>query len=148
MMAWPTMMCGGLLVLVGVIGYGTADADSRSPTALIPAGVGAVLVVCGALAFNDKRRKHVMHLAAMVGLIGMVGGFMPLIRQYKKTGEFDPTKPSAISGILMVLICGIFVWLCVMSFIGARKARQANAQPALSPEEAARQQEQQAENKT
>ena len=134
MMAWPTMMCGGLLVLVGVIGYGTADADSRSPTALIPAGVGAVLVLLGALAFNDKRRKHVMHLAAMVGLIGMIGGFMPLIRQYKKTGEFDPTKPSALSGELMILICGIFVWLCVSSFIAARKAREANAQPPAPPE--------------
>jgi drug/metabolite transporter (DMT)-like permease len=133
MMAWPTILCGTLLVFVGVIGYGTADGEARSPTALIPAVVGAILIVCGVLSQNEKRRKHVMHLAAMVGLIGMIGGFMPIRNQYKKTGEFDPTKPSAISGILMVLICGIFVWLCVMSFIGARKARQANAQPPEQP---------------
>ena len=133
MMAWPTIFCGGLLVLVGVIGYGTADAESRSPTALIPAAVGAILVVLGALAFKDSRRKIVMHIAVFFGLVGFLGGFMPLRNQYKKTGEFDPTKPSAISGILMILICGIFVWLCVMSFIGARKARQANAQPPAPP---------------
>ena len=131
MMAWPTILCGGLLVLVGAIGYGTAEpVDGKvSPTALFPAIFGAILVVCGALAFNDKRRKHVMHLAAMVGVLGVIGGFMPLVRQYSKTGEFDPTKPSAISGILMILICGIFVWLCVGSFIAARKGREANAQP-------------------
>ena len=133
MMARPTIVCGILLVLVGVIGYGTADAETRSPTALIPAFVGAVLVACGALAFNEKRRKHVMHLAAMVGLVGMIGGFMPLVRQYKKTGEFDPAKPSAIAGELMILICGVFVWLCVGSFIAARKAREANAQPPAPP---------------
>jgi uncharacterized membrane protein len=131
MMAWPTILCGALLVLVGVVGYSTAEpVDGKvSPTALIPAFVGAILVVCGALAFNDRRRKHVMHLAAMVGVIGMLGGFMPLVRQYSKTGEFDPTKKSAISGELMILICGIFVWLCVNSFIAARKARELAAKP-------------------
>ena len=127
-MAKPTIFCGLLLVLVGVIGYSMADPETKSPTALIPAFVGGILVVCGALAFNEARRKHVMHLAAMVGLIGCVGGFMPLVRQYSKTGEFDPTKKSAIAGELMILICGVFVWLCVASFINARKARKAHVQ--------------------
>ncbi|AMV29195.1 hypothetical protein VT84_32675 [Gemmata sp. SH-PL17] len=81
--------------------------------------------MCGALAFNDKLRKHVMHLAAMVGLLGALGGFMPLIRQISKTGEFDPTKKSAISGELMIVVCVVFVGLCVNSFIQARKARKA-----------------------
>lgn len=66
-----------------------------------------------------------MHLAAIVGLIGMLGGFMPLMRQYSKTGTIDPLKPAAVSGELMALICGVFVILCVKSFIDARKARQA-----------------------
>ena len=129
-MAKPTIFCGLLLVLVGAIGYGTAEpVDGKvSPTALIPAFVGGILVVCVALAFNEARRKHVMHLAAMVGVIGCVGGFMPLVRQYSKTGEFDPTKKSAVAGELMILICGVFVWLCVASFINARKARKAHVQ--------------------
>ena len=95
-----------------------------SPTALIPAAVGGMLVLCGLAAFNEKVRKHVMHLAAMVGLLGGVGGFMPLVSQYKKTGAFDPTKPSAVSGELMIVICAVFVGMCVNSFIQARKARQ------------------------
>jgi hypothetical protein len=66
-----------------------------------------------------------MHLAAMVGLLGAIGGFMPLIRQYNKTGSFDPLKPSAVAGELMILICLVFVGLCVKSFIAARKAREA-----------------------
>ena len=126
MMAWPTIICGALLVLVGIVGYSTSDVQPPPMTALIPAFFGAALIVCGALAFKDSLRKHVMHLAAMIGLLGAVGGFMPLIRQYSKTGAFDPTKPSAIAGELMIAICVVFVGLCVNSFIQARKSRQAS----------------------
>ena len=128
MMAWPTIVCGALLVAVGLVGYTQQDPEHMSPTALIPAAFGAVLMLCGALAFSDKLRKHVMHLAAMVGLLGAIGGFMPLQRQLMKDSDtFDPLKPAAISGELMILICVVFVGLCVRSFIAARKARQAAA---------------------
>lgn len=132
MMAWPTIICGALLVLVGIVGYGTAtpgDDGKVSPTALIPAFFGAALIVCGVLAFKDNLRKHVMHLAAMIGVLGAVGGFMPLVRQYSKTGEFNPFKKSAIAGELMILVCVVFVGLCVNSFIQARKARKAAGTP-------------------
>jgi hypothetical protein len=135
-MAVPTLITALLLIVVGVVSYanGTPGDDGKvSPTALIPAFVGGVLAVCGLLAFNDKFRKHAMHGAAMVGVVGALGGFMPLIRQYSKTGEFDPTKPSAISGMLMILICAVFVGLCVNSFIQARKARKANEASATAP---------------
>jgi drug/metabolite transporter (DMT)-like permease len=121
----PTLICGALLVLVGIVGYGTSEVQPPPVTALIPAGFGAVLILCGALAFNDKLRKHAMHLAAMVGLLGALGGFMPIIRQISKTGAFDPTKKSAVSGELMILVCVVFVGMCVNSFIQARKARKA-----------------------
>jgi drug/metabolite transporter (DMT)-like permease len=127
MMAWPTIVCGALLVAVGLVGYTQQDPEHVSPTALIPAAIGAVLMLCGALAFSDKLRKHVMHLAAMMGLLGAIGGFVPLQRQLKNSDTFDPLKPSAISGELMILICVVFVGLCVRSFIAARKARQAAA---------------------
>jgi hypothetical protein len=129
-MAVPTLITAVLLIVVGVVGYvnGTPGDDGKvSPTALIPAFIGGVLAICGLLAFNDKFRKHAMHLAAVVGLVGAIGGFMPLIRQYNKTGSFDPLKPSAVAGELMILICVVFVGLCVNSFIQARKARKAAA---------------------
>ena len=124
-MAWPTLICGALLVLVGIVGYSTSEVQPPPMTALIPAFFGAALVVCGALAFKDNLRKHVMHLAAMIGLVGAIGGFMPLIRQVNKTGEFDPTKKSAVAGELMILVCVVFVGMCVNSFIQAKKARKA-----------------------
>jgi hypothetical protein len=137
-MATPTLITAILLIVVGVMGYanGTPGEDGKvSPTALIPAFVGAVLAVCGLLAFNDKFRKHAMHFAAVVGLVGALGGFMPLIRQYNKTGSFDPLKPSAAAGELMILICAIFLSLCVSSFIQAKKARKAK-EAAAAPTQA------------
>ena len=50
---------------------------------------------------------------------------MPLIRQASKGAEFDPTAPAARNGLLMTLVCVVFVGLCVKSFIDARKARDA-----------------------
>lgn len=132
-MAVPTLITAVLLIIVGVVGYAGQDPNPEtgkvSMTALIPAFIGGVLALCGLLAFNDKLRKHAMHFAAMIGLFGAIGGFMPIMRQISKTGEFDPTKPSAVSGILMILICLAFVGLCVRSFIAARKARQASGTP-------------------
>ena len=115
-------------MMIGVNGYlnGTPDeAGKVSPTALIPAGIGAILIVCGALAFKDGLRKHVMHAAAMVGVFGILGGFMPLIRQAAKGKDFDPLAPAARNGLMMTLVCVAFVFLCVQSFIAARRARQA-----------------------
>jgi hypothetical protein len=131
-MAVPTLITAILLIVVGVVGYVGQDPNPEtgkvSPTALIPAAIGGVLAVCGLLAFSAKLRKHAMHFAAMVGLFGAVGGFMPLQRQLKNTGAIDTTKPSAVSGILTIVICLAFVGLCVNSFIRARKARRAAKQ--------------------
>ena len=128
-MAIPTVITAVLLVVVGIVGYTGADPNPEtgkvSMTALIPSFIGVVLGMCGVLAFNDKYRKHAMHFAAMVGLVGMIGGFMPIIRQINNTGTFDPLKRSAVAGELTILLCAVFVGMCVNSFIQARKARKA-----------------------
>ena len=130
-MAVPTLIAAILLIVVGVVGYAGQDPNPESGkvsmTALIPAVVGAILAVCGVLAFNDKARKHAMHIAAIVGLLGAICGLMPLLLPLIKKGEFDPLKPSAVAGELMILICLVFVGLCVNSFIQAKKARKAAA---------------------
>jgi hypothetical protein len=131
-MPFNTVVCGLMLVVIGGFGYANATPDAEtgkvSPTALIPAFVGGLLVLLGLLAHKDNVRKHVMHLAAVVGVLGFVGGFMPLIRQQSKGVPFDPSAPAARNGLLMSLVCLVFVGMCVKSFIDARKARQFKAQ--------------------
>src|SRR5262249_47139153 len=66
-----TVVFGILLIIVGAVGFALSyQADKPPYTALIPAGFGLVLAILGVLARKDNLRKHVMHLAAMVGLIG------------------------------------------------------------------------------
>ncbi|MEJ5277431.1 MAG: hypothetical protein WHU94_16115 [Thermogemmata sp.] len=137
MMALPTVITGLLLILVGLIGYFGAEPNPQtgkvSPTALIPAAFGIVLMILGGLAFSDKLRKHAMHLAALVGVLGVIGGFMPILRQINNTGTFDPFKKSAVAGELMILICAVFVGLCVRSFVLARLSRQAKEASQSNP---------------
>ena len=63
------------------------------------------------------------HVEGAIGrsALGAIGGFVPIIR----SGDFDVTKPAIRNGLLMTVVCVVFVVLCVKSFIEARKARQA-----------------------
>jgi uncharacterized membrane protein (UPF0136 family) len=117
---------GVLLIILGLVGYfapttlGDVGEKGISPTALIPAGFGAVLLICGLLVeFAPTARKHVMHLAAVVGLLGAIGGVMPLQRNH-----MDMSKSGTVAGLLMVILCALFVILCIRSFVLARVARR------------------------
>jgi hypothetical protein len=112
---------GLFLILVGLLGYFLPE--TQQPTALIPAGFGAALIVLGLLALKDSLRKHAMHFAAMVGLIGfLVPGFMVVRRLLNP----DPSRGPAglIAQAVMSVACLVFVGLCVKSFIDARRRRK------------------------
>ena len=124
---------GLVLIALGVGGY--VSTASKSPTALIPAGFGVLLVVCGLLALKERLRKHAMHLAAMVGLIGFLvpaGMAFPKLPTYFEKGEVLRADGSdATTAVLlqtaMALVCLVFVGLCVNSFIQARRRRAAGS---------------------
>ena len=59
-----------IAVLLILLGAGAFYASS-SRTALLPAAVGLMLLACGGLAIAfDGARKHLMHAAAVVALLG------------------------------------------------------------------------------
>jgi hypothetical protein len=134
MMALFTISAGGLLIALGAWGYLGAEEGHRSVTALIPAFFGLALILLGLLAFKEHLRKHVMHLAAMIGLIGLVvplarsaGSVPELIREGRVIKEFDGQKKdmtrAVVSQLVMAGVCLVFVGLCVNSFVQARRAR-------------------------
>lgn len=124
-MAKTTMLIGALLCVLGVVSYGmgaqTGTAE-RSPTALIPAAFGALLLLLGfgALAMSSAR-KHFMHGAAAVGLLGALGGFGMFAARVGSRGFNLATGSMLTMGIL----CALLVALCVRSFTAARRAREA-----------------------
>jgi TRAP-type C4-dicarboxylate transport system permease large subunit len=66
--------CGVLLIIIGIAGYANGLMTERaSLTALIPAVFGALLAVFGYIAgAKEDLRKHMMHAAAAVALIGFL----------------------------------------------------------------------------
>ena len=101
------------------------QASGRGVTSLIPAFFGIVLVLFGILARTEDSKKRMlwMHIAVTVGLIGFV---MTAARAIIAYTHPPILRPLAVrEEVLMAAILLIYVYLCVRSFIAARKARLA-----------------------
>jgi len=126
----PNVTIGFGLVLgaIGLFGYFGSTAEHPSVTALIPAFFGAVLILCGLLAYNSAWRKHAMHAAAAVGLIGFIAAAGRGLPKLGAAISDDPQfhrAPRLV--LLMMLVCLVFVATCVWSFISARRRQKAEA---------------------
>jgi len=115
-----SIVFGGLLIALGIGAF--VGTGNEHPTALIPAGLGLVLGLLGIVALNPSRRKHAMHAAAMVGLVGVVGGGIRLLQPIIQGTEIKLPVAYGCTAA-MVVLCLVFVGLCVNSFIQARRQR-------------------------
>ena len=125
-MAKITIGIGCVLIALGVGSYfGTGRA---SVTALIPAFVGLPLALLGVVALNDGRRKHAMHAAAAIGLLGFLGAARGFAKLPALLSGGEVEKPvAAYAQITMSLVCLVFLVLCVNSFIKARRSGGADS---------------------
>jgi membrane-bound ClpP family serine protease len=112
---------GALFVILGVVGFAFRESDS--PTPLIPAAFGIVLIVLGLLARQDRLRMHVMHLAALVGLVAFV---VPLVMVIRALVNGISSERAFTMQALMSAGAAVFLALCIKSFIDARRRRQQN----------------------
>jgi hypothetical protein len=132
-----TVVTGLLLIALGLAGKFGTGTPSNTPL-YFAGGCGLGFVVLGLLGFRaGPMRKHVMHAAAMLGLLGFLGGAWrgwPHLPTLLSGGTPVRTLPdgthsdmtgAVIVASLMGLICLVFVGLCVNSFIQARRRRQA-----------------------
>ena len=110
-----TILFGALLIITGLVGY--LGTGSEQKTALIPAAFVIVILICGLLAANESRRMMAMHIAVLFGLLGAIGVVPVLLKEGQPQAAF-------ISKVVTLILCVIFVGLCIRSFIAARKARE------------------------
>jgi hypothetical protein len=121
-MPTTTIVTGVLLIVLGLVGF--VGTGSEHPTALIPAGFGIALAICGFLANAPERKKLFMHIAVTLGLLGFLGTVMGVVKVVRMAaGETIARPEAAESQAVMAFITLIFVAICVNSFIKARKAR-------------------------
>ena len=106
---------GAMLVLWGIAVSILSESDSI--TSYFPSMLGAPILLSGILATrNPEKRKFWMHIAVSFGLLCALGGtrFFMVI---------SDGLDYASSSMLMMLVTGsAYTFLCVRSFIEARKS--------------------------
>jgi len=119
---------GLLLIALGLYGYLGGDLDHRSPTALIPAFVGAPILLCGVVALAGKAKKTCMHIAAGLSLLGALasGGRAATKLDVLFSSDPDVDKRAVTMVAVMFLLCLGYLGLSVQSFIAARKRQAAS----------------------
>lgn len=116
-----TLALGVVLIIVGLAGYFLTGAVSL--TALIPAAFGLVIAVLGLIARDPRMRKHAMHAAVVIALLGFLGS----VRGLAQLGAlFDGTaaRPAAVvSQTIMAVLTLVYIVMAVRSFVQARANR-------------------------
>ncbi|MFT4823755.1 MAG: hypothetical protein ACJASY_002670 [Halioglobus sp.] len=110
-----TLIFALLLIALGVGGF----LPQGSRTALVPAYVGGVLLVLGLLAMAfDAARKHLMHAASVIALLGALAPAATLVI---RAAQMSPLALTVNVG--MLALCGTLLILQIRSFIAERRAR-------------------------
>lgn len=119
-MAKFTRIFGVTLIFFGLIAYfGTGMV---SITALIPAFFGILFVVLGIAARKEALYKHMMHGAALLALLGLIGSGRGLLTAFAMLSGQSVERPdAAISQAVMAVLCIVFLAAAVKSFVDARK---------------------------
>ena len=115
---------GILLTLLGILSYILTDFISF--TALIPAFFGIVLAGLGFLAkSSESMRKHAMHAALLLALLGLAGSFSGLMALIGALFGIIPERMNAaVSQSIMAVLCIIFLIAGIKSFVAARKEQK------------------------
>src|SRR5687767_3608922 len=114
-MASTTIAFGVVLIVLGLASYFLTG--MVSVTALIPSAFGVVLALFGMLARDDRKRKHAMHGAVLIALLGLlkIGSLL----------DGTAVRPAAvIAQTIMAGLMLIYLVFAFRSFTAARAARR------------------------
>ena len=104
-----------LLILFSTWGYFSSDTPSL--TALIPAVIGLLLLLCNKGVKNEN--KVIAHIAVVLTLLVLIGLVKPL------TGAIGRNDVLAVIRVVIMLISTVVALVFfIKSFIDVRKARQ------------------------
>ena len=120
-----TFAVGGILAATGLVAYFASDASSI--TALIPAALGVLFIVAALISRAPKVRRHALHAALVIALLGIAGTAMNVM----KVGELlagTVERPNAvIASTVTFAVLFVFPAVGIVSFVRARRYRAAPA---------------------
>jgi len=118
-----TVIFSLLYIALGLGGFFLTGAVHK--TALIPAAIGAVLLVLGLLGGNEKLRMHVMHAALVIGLLALLGTVSGLFKLPAAIAGTAARPGAVFAQAATAVLSVVYLGLGVRSFIAARRARSA-----------------------
>ncbi|MEX2600586.1 MAG: hypothetical protein WD355_02990 [Balneolaceae bacterium] len=115
---------GAILFLLGIISYFITGMESL--TALIPSFFGIALWGLGILgAKSEPMRKHAMHGALLLAILGLAGSYGGLIQVFGALGGASIIRPAAAyAQSIMAILCIYFLIMGIRSFVTARQATE------------------------
>lgn len=118
-----TTIIGALLVATGVVAYLVTSASSV--TALIPAFVGGLILICAAIASRPRLHRHGIHAALVVALLGALGSLMNVAKIGQLFAGTAERPAAIITSLILFVVCAVYVVLGIRSFVAARRTRAA-----------------------
>ena len=114
---------GLALVVIGLVAY--VGSGAASVTALVPSVLGVILAALGGFAIaRPEARRHAMHAAAAVALLGFLGSLQGIPAFFALLGGAVVERPwAAVAQALTAVLSAVFVVAAVSSFVRARRAR-------------------------
>jgi hypothetical protein len=114
---------GLALVVIGLVAY--VGSGTASVTALVPSFLGVILAALGGFAMaRPAARRHAMHAAAAVALLGFLGSLQGLPAFVALLGGAVVERPwAAVAQTITAVLSAVFVAAAVSSFVRARRER-------------------------
>jgi len=124
-MTTGTLFYGSFLVFLGLASYFLTG--RQSITALIPTFFGLVVLPMGLLSVvKPAQKRHFLHVAAALSLLGIAGTFKGLTGFFKMMAGAEVLRPEAtLAQAAMCLVSIVYLVLCIRSFVQARILRKA-----------------------
>jgi hypothetical protein len=120
-MVQTTIGLGIFLVVLGLLGFFITG--MQSVTALIPTFFGIVFIILGLIARKESARKMSMHIAMVIGLLGLIGSFPGLIKIFSLLSGAEIARPAAvIAQSIMALVLISYLIMGIKTFIDARRS--------------------------
>jgi len=95
---------------------------STSLTSFIPSYIGLPILIFAILSVRFKEKKKLfMHIVVTFGLLAFIGG-LDIVRAFLKANLFENFYAD-LSKFMMLITGLVFTFLCIKSFIFARKNR-------------------------
>ena len=110
------------LLLCGLTFLGLISMEQKSPYQFYPMMLGIPVLFCGVVALNPHRRKHAMHVTAVLALVGTTAGGVGCLRRLLEDQVVDRYGLPLIGS--MSILCLFLLLACIASFRAARKRKE------------------------